>query len=255
MFPYIYLTLPSYMVMAFIGGFVTLLFLYFRSKKYEIAFDDFLKLFLMAAIGCFFGAKVLFFLTMLAGVFGEVSFWDLPILLAVSGYVFYGGLFGSLAAIKLTLQKILGKGYKWESLRNFIAPAFPLFHGFGRIGCFMAGCCYGIPLEVPWQVGGIALERLPTQLIESAYEFFLFAALICLGYRRKRINLLKIYLIAYAIFRFFIEFYRDDLGRGFWVLFSTSQWISIFILLYYIGIFQSVWRKFVHINEKNESRD
>ena len=249
MFPYIYLTLPSYMVMAFIGGFVTLLFLYFRSKRYEIVFDDFLKLFLMAAVGCFIGAKVLFFLTMLPGALGEVSFLELPVLLLVSGDVFYGGLFGSLGAIKFAWQKFLGKSYSWEGLRNFIAPAFPLFHGFGRIGCFMAGCCYGIPLDVPWQIGVIALERLPTQLMESAYEFILFAVLICIGYRWKQVNLLKIYLIAYAIFRFFIEFYRDDLDRGFWLVLSTSQWISIFILIYYLGIFQWGMGK-LHINEK-----
>ena len=232
------------MVMAFIGGFAALMFLYFRIPRYGIVFNDFLKLFIVAAMGCFVGAKVLFFLTMLPYAPREISPLELIILLIASGYVFYGGLLGSLAAIKLTFKRVLRETYSWEVLRNFIAPALPLFHGFGRIGCFMAGCCYGIPLGSPWHIGHIVFERLPTQLIESAYEFFLFVILIYIGHRWKHINLLKVYLVAYAIFRFFIEFVRDDMDRGFWLWFSTSQWISIFILLYYIGILQSLWRRF-----------
>ena len=244
MFPYIYITLPSYTVMAFLGGFASLLFLYFRIPRYGIVFNDFLRLFLVAVVGCLVGAKVLFFLTMLPYAPHGISPLELLILLIASGYVFYGGLFGALAAIKLTFRRVISGNYSWEILRNFIAPALPLFHGFGRIGCFMAGCCYGIPLESPWSIGHITLERMPTQLIESAYEFILFVVLVYIGYRWKQVNLLKVYLISYAIFRFFIEFVRADPDRGGWSLFSTSQWISIFILLYYIGILQYLWRRF-----------
>ena len=161
-------------------------------------------------------------------------------LLLMSGYVFYGGLFGSLIALKMILRRM--PSYRWSSLRIFIAPAIPLFHGFGRIGCFMAGCCYGLPLANPIQIGPISLDYLPTQIIEAGFEFLLFGILVYVGYRWKQLNLLKLYLTVYAIFRFIIEFYRGDLDRGFWIMFSTSQWISIFILGYYV--FEAVKRKY-----------
>lgn len=240
MFPYIYIALPSYMVMAFVGGFSALMFLYFRIRTFGILFNDFLKLFLAAAIGCLAGAKALFFLTILPQIPAEYSLLDLPILLLMSGYVFYGGLFGSLIALKMILRRM--PSYTWSSLRIFIAPAIPLFHGFGRIGCFMAGCCYGLPLADPIQLGPILLDYLPTQIIEAGFEFLLFGILVYVGYRWKQVNLLKLYLTVYAIFRFIIEFYRGDLDRGFWIVFSTSQWISIFILGYYV--FEVVKRKY-----------
>lgn len=243
MFPYFYFVLPSYMVMAFIGGFAALLYSYYRSKRFNILFPDFMKIFLLMVAGCFLGAKILYCFTAVCSSPDSLSIADVGVLFIISGYVFYGGLFGSLFMLRILRRKMLGS-YSWSMLRNFVAPALPLFHVFGRIGCFLAGCCYGVQLSAPLNIGGMVIERLPTQLIESGYEFLLFAVLVCVDKYSSNINLLKLYLIMYAVFRFFIEFYRDDMDRGFFLFYSTSQWLSLFIIMYYlIKQIMKYWKK------------
>ena len=116
-----------------------------------------------------------------------------------------------------------------------VVPAFPLFHGFGRIGCFMAGCCYGVKLATPAELFGIfTLDRLPVQLIEAGFEFLLFAVLLFCEKKQAKTDTLQIYLITYAIFRFCIEFFRGDAIRGIFLGFSTAQWVSLAIITCYV---------------------
>lgn len=76
-------------------------------------------------------------------------------------------------------------------------------------------------------------ERITTQLIEAAYEFILFVVLIILRKKRPELDILKSYLIGYAVFRFVNESFRDDFVRGiFWGI-STAQRVSIIIILFY----------------------
>ena len=231
MLPYIHIILPSYTVMAFLGSFFALMFLFFRIERYNFEFDEFLKMFVAGLIGCILGSKILYFLTLLPTQ-EDFSLEGLTILFFQSGYVFYGGLFGTLAALKIFSK------YQKKDLRNIfkmVAPALPLFHGFGRIGCFLAGCCYGVELDPPIILfDAIELHILPTQIIESAFEFILFVILWRAEKFFPNIDKLKIYLLSYATFRFAIEFFRADTDRGFWLGVSTSQWISIFILAYYL---------------------
>lgn len=99
----------------------------------------------------------------------------------------------------------------------------------------MAGCCYGRKLRETILLFGIfEMDRVPVQIIEAIYEFFL-CAVILVAEKYKRIDGLKLYLTAYAVFRFMIEFFRDDAVRGIFGGLSTAQWISIFILGYYWG--------------------
>lgn len=232
MFPYISITVPSYSVMAFLGAFFTMIFFYCRSKAFGIEFDDFIKLFVACIVGCILGAKLLFLITMVPQLTINLQVWQIPFLYVSSGYVFYGGLFGTIACYKY-INNRMGK-YTWENARNFLAPALPLFHAFGRIGCFLAGCCYGVPLNSPIMLAGIELTRIPVQLMESGFEFFLFFFLLICSKRYKKQNLMEIYLVMYAIFRFIIEFFRGDIDRGYWIFLYTSQWISLGIVCYYI---------------------
>ena len=98
MYPYIHITLPSYGVMAFLGVFAALCFLYFRFEKYNLAFNDFIKLFLLCGFTCFFFSKLLYFLVMLFSPEFEKS-ENILVLFIQSGYVFYGGLFGVLFGV------------------------------------------------------------------------------------------------------------------------------------------------------------
>ena len=89
MYPYIHITLPSYTVMAFLGGFVSLLFLYLGIDKYKLDFSVFLKLFLASALGGFAGSKLLFAVTQIPWILGHFSFKNLILLILQSGFVFY----------------------------------------------------------------------------------------------------------------------------------------------------------------------
>lgn len=230
MYPYMYFILPSYAVMAFVGGFFTILLLYFRLKEFAIEFSDFLKLFHICGVSAFVGARVLFMLTQLTELFQGVSLHILAALVFQGGLVYYGGLFGAL--LGMHVYAIKTKKFESIDLYNLAAPAIPLFHVFGRVGCFMSGCCYGRELKNAWSLGSyIQFTRIPTQLIEAAFEFLLFVALLFMG--KKSNNLLRIYLISYGSFRFAIEFYRGDAVRGIYGGLSTAQWISIIVLLYY----------------------
>ena len=74
MYPYIHLILPSYSVMAFIGGFVTLIYLYFRLEKYQIEFTSFLKIVVLGVIGCLLGSKLLFAVTQIPWLINHFTF-------------------------------------------------------------------------------------------------------------------------------------------------------------------------------------
>lgn len=232
MYPYIYITLPSYGVMAFIGGFAVLTVVYLRLEKFEVSFDIFLKLFFASGVGGFLGSKLLFAITQIPQLMTDFSFRKLLLLIPQSGFVFYGGLFGVIYTIRLctrTDQDLRKRIYR------MITPAIPLFHGFGRIGCMLAGCCYGRKLRETILLFGIfELDRVPVQIMESIYEFLLCAVILVLE-RHKEVGSLKIYLIAYSVFRFVIEFFRGDAVRGIFFGVSTAQWISLFIIGYYLS--------------------
>ena len=233
LYPYIYLVLPSYGVMAFVGVFTALCFLYFRFEEYNLTFHEFIKLFLLCIATCFIGSKFMYFLVAFFTPELKVN-ENIFILFAQSGYVFYGGLFGVLFGVWLFQKK-----YKKDlhALHHMIVPALPLFHCFGRIGCQMAGCCYGVEMVNPIVLfGTIKVNLFPTQLLEAFYELILFIVLYCIG-KRYDGDMLKLYLLCYAVFRFFIEFYRADMDRGIWLGLSTAQWISCMIVMFYIGKF------------------
>ena len=117
----------------------------------------------------------------------------------------------------------------------YIQITLPSYGVLAFIGCFMAGCCYGVKLATPAELLGIfTLDKLPVQLIEAGFEFLLFAALLFCEKKQPKTDTLQIYLVTYAIFRFCIEFLRGDAIRGIFLGFSTAQWVSLAIVIYYV---------------------
>lgn len=157
-------------------------------------------------------------------------------------YVFYGGLIGWLGALALLLPRLLPNRRRlgWDVM----ASCTPLFHAIARLGCYCATkvengyvywqpCCYGRKMDNAF-CARFWDGRLPTQLIESAFEFLLFAVMLILLLRdgkKWRGKLGALYLVAYPVFRYLIEFFRDDSVRGAIGPFSFSQLISLLILL------------------------
>jgi phosphatidylglycerol:prolipoprotein diacylglycerol transferase len=126
------------------------------------------------------------------------------------------------------------------------SPGLAFGHVLGRFGCFSAGCCFGKPTNHFWGVTftnslansvsgtplGVRIE--PTQLIEAAAEFFNFVLLMWLLKRRKFDGqVFATFMMLYGVERFFIEFLRDDPGRGevFGGIMSGTQLISICLVI------------------------
>lgn len=230
MYPYIHIILPSYMVMALIGGFFAVCFIFSRIDKYEILFTDFIKMFLLCMIGGVVGSKVLFAITQIPWLIKHFSIENMILLIPQSGFVFYGGLFGVIFTLMFLTRNDADMRKK---VFEISVPAMPLFHAFGRIGCFLAGCCYGKKLSTPIVIGTIEFARIPVQIIESMAEFILFIVLFILSKKNRDIDLLRIYLVIYAVIRFADEFLRGDKIRGIYGGVSTAQWISLIILFVY----------------------
>jgi phosphatidylglycerol:prolipoprotein diacylglycerol transferase len=156
---------------------------------------------------------------------------------ARSGGVFQGGLvFGILFALWYFRRK---KIPTWKTA-DIAAPAVALGHGFGRIGCFMAGCCYGRECALPWgttfrdtyahDLTGIplGLPLHPVQLYESVLNFLNFFVLAAL-LRRKTFDgqVFPVYIINYSIIRYFTELFRGDHAEGAYLFKGSSALLSV----------------------------
>jgi len=237
-------TVPMYAVLAFIGaavmcGAAALL----AKKRKTVPAEDIFYMLLYAGIGCLIGAKLLYLTVSVDDYwlegkgFGEnMRYWVM--ILMSGGLVFYGGLIGAFLG---ALRYCVHFKVDFRESIHIVIPTVPLFHAFGRLGCFMAGCCYGIEYDgifsvtftaSPAALNGVPL--LPVQLIEMAGNLVLAAVLTVLFLRNVRISLAGIYLVCYAMMRFALEFFRGDAVRGSAFTLSTSQWISMLVLA--IGI-------------------
>lgn len=166
--------------------------------------------------------------------------------LGSGGWVVYGGILGGLLA-----ALIWCKWKKWKFMVYFqvLMPCVSLAQGFGRIGCFFAGCCggavtdawYGIQFPATSLAWNTTQKIIPTQLLSSAGDFLIFAFLM---YNLKKgkhpEDTGAWYLILYSVGRFLIEFLRGDLIRGGIGPFSTSQFISLFVVV--LGAYM-IWNR------------
>ncbi len=234
MYPYIHILIPSYTAMALVGGIIAIGFMYVRLEKFGIPFSTFIFMLFWCMIGGITGSKVLFAATQIPWLIDNLTLENIIWFIPGSGFVYYGGLFGVVATIYILTRRE-------HELRNRIfqlsAPAIPLFHSFGRIGCFMAGCCYGKEMKEPFSLGIFEFTRIPVQLLESIAEILLFVLLLIAERKKRGADLLGIYLLAYAVLRFADEFLRGDGIRGIYFGISTAQWISLAIIAYYTARF------------------
>lgn len=153
-----------------------------------------------------------------------------------SGFVFYGGLLlgipGALLGSRLAKCPV-------REVEGVLSLCVPLCHGFGRLGCFCAGCCYGAPVE-GWPgvaytcpVGGApaGIPLFPVQLLEAGICWAIFGGLLVLFRKGREAWVLPVYLLTYSTARFGLEYLRFDGIRGIWAGLSTSQLISIALFL------------------------
>lgn len=228
----------------------------FRGKKAGYDGNFFYDLVFVAVISGFIGARLLYILTDLDRFSQDPG----GMLFSRDGFVFLGGLLLATPACIIFIQK---KGYNVLRIGDLIAPSLALGHAFGRVGCHLAGCCYGGVCEAPIGIrvprvelpdGGLmynaysdhleqglispdasaSLMVWPVQLMESGGLLLLTGALLLIAHRVKGTGVvLASYLIGYSILRFLTESFRGDAGRGLYFdgAISTSQLLSVPILI------------------------
>ncbi len=233
-----------YQIFILIGIFAAGIFALKLSEKKNYKSYDILVFLLFTSIGVVIGGHILYGITNIEflGYFALVrslsQFFRLTLFI-FGGSVFYGGLIGGMIAAKIYSKAKKMPIQQFMGFTDIAAPAIALFHVFGRLGCFISGCCYGIPSQLGFTYHHSMAEaanevnRFPVQLIEAAVNLIIFFILYYFLRHKKHENkLIFIYLIAYSFARFFLEFFRGDEYRGFLLGLSTSQIISIFLLAF-----------------------
>ena len=147
--------------------------------------------------------------------------------LSGSGLVFLGGLLAGMVGAILGSHITGRQLYEYE---GSVVPYIPLGHSVGRLGCFLAGCCYGVPYNGPCAIHYVEDDTgyFPIQLVELFYNLVTCVILCKLAKRKtQKYALLEIYLCLYSLGRFALEFFRGDIERGVFYKLSTAQWICI----------------------------
>ena len=168
--------------------------------------------------------------------------------------VLYGSIFFyPLGVFLMSLNDVRGKFIPYLDGKAFVLF---LVVGFNRLGCTLNGCCYGIQSDMLGIIfprnSAAAYEHwirrltpvsfmpppslpvIPTQLIEMVFLFIL-SFFSWRAAKRGGKEIFVRFVLYYAVFRFLIEFIRDDLDRAYWWIFSASQWLSILIFIAYVA--------------------
>lgn len=240
-------TIYSYGFLIAIGAIAGVAYMAIRGKTDAgLTFDQANNLFLVIFLAALIGGKVFLF-------FEEPSLYlkNFKRLLTGRGFVFYGSFLFAVPVMLWFFRKHKLDAYK---MLDVMAITTCLVHMFGRLGCFMAGCCYGKPTD---SFFGVAFsdplcyaepkgEPLhPTQLYEAGYIFLVLLFLLYLRNQRTFYGqLFLLYLLAYAAGRIILEFFRGDEARGYIgdSYLSHSQLIGLLILMV-AGFFYIRWAR------------
>lgn len=189
-----------------------------------LGFRRFVLWFIGIFVFSWLGAKLLFLATQDQWKSTELmvnsNFW------LGGGFVYLGGLLGgaSFSSIFCLTQKLPLKTFEFS-----ITPML-IGHALGRVGCFLAGCCFGTETQLPWSVHLHQAQRHPVQLYESIL-LLLLAWLV-----EKSEDKFVHYLAGYGVLRFLLEYLRGDEIRGEFAWVTTSQWISLAMIILAIGL-------------------
>jgi phosphatidylglycerol:prolipoprotein diacylglycerol transferase len=233
--------LPTYGLLVALA-FLTALALTGRlARRVGLDHEAVINLGVYCALSGILGAKLLMFLSDIPYYKNNPgAIFSLSTLQA--GGIFYGGL---LAALVVAFFYMRRKSLPPLRTADTFAPGLALGHAIGRLGCFSAGCCWGVETHLPWAVTftNPAASRLvgvplsvpmhPTQLYESAAEFVIFAILYGRFHKAHRDGaIVAWYLLLYSTVRFLVEFVRaHDQPNPFGGPLSVSQWLSLAFLL------------------------
>lgn len=224
------ITLHMYGLMIAIGFLAALMLCSYRGEKRAMEDDIIWGIFLCAVFGGLVGTRLLYYIVEIPQIINDPSIlWNFK-----NGYVVYGGIIGGILASYFYCRK--KKVSFWEYF-DLVMPAVSLAQGFGRIGCFFAGCCYGRETDAWYGItfhnsnfapNGVKL--IPTQLISSVGDFIFCGILLWYAAGKPKTGrVAAMWLLLYGVGRFALEFLRNDF-RGSVLGLSTSQFISVGIV-------------------------
>lgn len=236
------LAMPPYFFCAFVGFVVSccLYVVLMTSKKYDV--QQSIRALFISIIGLAIGARIF---GCLSGIYRAIGIKEIVTFKTIkeTGIVFYGGVFGLLLTYSICVHHKCFKLDKYAL--DVLAVTIPLFHTITRIGCFLAGCCFGKEYEGIFSVNytniiqstEITCNRVPIQIIEAIYTFILFIYLICClkKINWKEQNILLKYLAMYSTGRFLLEYFRGDIVRGVINGISFGQFVSVIIWIFIVG--------------------
>lgn len=231
------LHLASYGLFVALGYLVGILWLKSQRERMGLTEERFWPLIYAAFFGAVAGGKAMFLsLSWESFASGQMSLLrDFRY-----GFVFYGGVLGSVLAGWLYARR---QGIPFASIVDYFAVAGPIGHAIGRLGCLGAGCCYGAPTDKPWGITFTRPDSLvpepllgvrlhPAQLYESAGNL-LIAWLVWRSLQRVQAGTLRpgtpfaFYVVLYAFLRFAIETLRADERGAFLLGLSPAQWTAL----------------------------
>ncbi len=225
-------TIHGYGLMIGLGFFFAIMYGMYVAKKTGLNDDLFFNMAIAVLVFGWLGGKLLYCIVEIK------DFIKAPLsLLGSEGFVVYGGIISGIFTIF-----IYSKVKKADFLRyiDLFAQSVPINQCFGRIGCFLAGCCYGRKTDsifgVVFPEGCLApagVKLIPTQLISAVGDGIIFLIVAFVANKtfkdeNKKGLSAALYLSLYGLGRFFVEFFRSD-RRGSVGMLSTSQFISLFI--------------------------
>lgn len=244
----IFLVLPPYWLFGCIAFFMSSVLFLVEVYEKDLVNKWLSHYILVMILSLYLGATSFSILSLvlddIANKYGK-NVWDI-IISGKYGLVYYGGLVGVITSTHFFIKK----GLIEARIYNILSFVIPFFHSISRVGCYYAGCCYGVHskilIELPYFVNGFFSDsyRVPVQLFEAVFE--LLTAIVLFVLFKKMTspkNLLNFYLGTYAVFRFMIEFIRGDTVRGIILGLSFSQYVSILIVISLIYQFVNKGRR------------
>lgn len=206
-------------------------------KNFSLDINDFIIIYAYLLAFGFIGAKLLYIAVSFRSINFKLLFSSLENFkfFLNSGFVFFGGVITGFSGL-LFIEKVHKINIK--QFYKIIIPCLGIAHTFGRIGCLLAGCCYGTMtnnhFHIIYRNSIIApnnVRLIPVQGIEALCIFLLTVVCITIIFKQKNFKIEFLYLSCYSIIRFILEFFRGDSERGKIFLLSTSQIISLIIVL------------------------
>lgn len=232
--------LSSYSIMVLLGGIlytVITIVLFEKVEKLRSSITNRILILSIFGFVCLAGSALI-----INSIFHSIEKGQI----VIGGITWLGGVLGAFPAM-LCMMHTFCPLIKGEALQHFnlLLPGIVMAHGFGRIGCFLGGCCFGVVTDSFWGISfpagsvaaqmypaqdGGSLPVLPSQLFEACFEFLLFIMMVVF-YKRMKRHFVELYAFSYGIFRFLLEFVRgDDRGTtGFFL--SPSQFMSLLLII------------------------